>query len=910
MKRCSSVFVLLTACAVLGVTLSIASVRAEDGAEPSPEAPTSSPMPQSTESSDAPLNRSTMQQCTITFDTGVVAPINPIVVPCGAQYLNSFPVPTPREDYEFMGWTGIPDEFTATHLVLYDFEVKATYRIQRYLMQYHNEDGSIASTDTVYAGNQAKAPADPVKKNYAFQGWYTDSALTSLFDFSQKLTGSSRTIDLYPKFTLKQYTIKYSSAFSSGSYAFTYKVLDPVTINAGESVTLAKDTIEFGPCRLEGGIYWFTEPDSTSSGPRYHYLTMMADGWSTESNQYLQNEPSAVSYAEGQTITPESDLTLYPHVYIICDAPAEFTLPDYGYFTKQKYEMSGWYTEREGGIFLGNPGDEVDLVNHPELQRNQYFAHGTLKPDPNAGKSTDNGLRSLTLKDQNGTVIPLKKNGYKHIDAYVSADCTTVTVDMESTSDKATVSYDDFYTPLAGSEPNCFAINSKYNLIIATIMSEHGESNSYQIRVIKSSTGAKVNSVMLASGGVSYTGIYSSALNAMTVTVGSGVKAGDLWVGTDQGVNAVTLSSDDGKQQEISISGTVGRTQEDLTLATGANEYKLTASDGSTAMSGSETGVGIRKQIAFARVMPSQAEIGGLMGHQIENEESTGSSASMNLIINRIPEEMPFNSIKVNGAEAVFDRNFGMYVANVGGSTDKAEVAAEFSAVRSVSINGTEAANGQQIEVNSLKQGDNMVWIRTSEADGSSAKYLLDIMKFPQIKSLEVDGGTVSMGADGSLKAAAGAGDNDVVITAQLDDQLESGVEILVDGKPYSSLGTVWNDSFLLEFKGLAAGTHHVSLYASTTDLLLKEFDLIIPDASSAGKESAAENEASWCITYLDSRGNTVSVQWVKTGASPVKPAGYDYPDIANVSAHQDVRPLSARTDSRTIVPNTADRGK
>ena len=166
--------------------------------------------------------------------------------------------------------------------------------------------------------------------------------------------------------------------------------------------------------------------------------------------------------------------------------------------------------------------------------------------------------------------------------------------------------------------------------------------------------------IMLASGGVSYTGIYSSALNAMTVTVGSGVKAGDLWVGTDQGVNAVTLSSDDGKQQEISISGTVGRTQEDLTLATGANEYKLTASDGSTAMSGSETGVGIRKQIAFARVMPSQAEIGGLMGHQIENEESTGSSASMNLIINRIPEEMPFNSIKVNGAEAVFDRNFGM----------------------------------------------------------------------------------------------------------------------------------------------------------------------------------------------------------------------------------------------------------
>jgi len=71
----------------------------------------------------------------------------------------------------------------------------------------------------------------------------------------------------------------------------------------------------------------------------------------------------------------------------------------------------------------------------------------------------------------------------------------------------------------------------------------------------------------------------------------------------------------------------------------------------------------------------------------------------------------------------------------------------------------------------------------------------------------------------------------------------------------------------------------------------------------------AAAKPALWCITYLDSNGNTVSVQWVETGKAPVKPAGYDYPDIANVSSNQDVRPLSRKMNSRYLVPDTADKG-
>jgi len=75
------------------------------------------------------------------------------------------------------------------------------------------------------------------------------------------------------------------------------------------------------------------------------------------------------------------------------------------------------------------------------------------------------------------------------------------------------------------------------------------------------------------------------------------------------------------------------------------------------------------------------------------------------------------------------------------------------------------------------------------------------------------------------------------------------------------------------------------------------------PPASSG----TAGRQDSWCITYLDCSGNTVSVQWVTTGGSPEKPAGYNYPDAYGISAHQDIRPLSCDA-AGFVVPDTADR--
>jgi hypothetical protein len=74
-----------------------------------------------------------------------------------------------------------------------------------------------------------------------------------------------------------------------------------------------------------------------------------------------------------------------------------------------------------------------------------------------------------------------------------------------------------------------------------------------------------------------------------------------------------------------------------------------------------------------------------------------------------------------------------------------------------------------------------------------------------------------------------------------------------------------------------------------------------------AVQKTESNTDTSWCITYLDCSGNTVKVQWVKYGENASAPAGYSYPEVNHVTAHQDIRPLSCSVKGGYVVPNTAD---
>ena len=69
-----------------------------------------------------------------------------------------------------------------------------------YTVTFDSNGGSDVAKQTVTSGEKVNKPADPTREGYEFAGWYTDSKLTTAYDFSSKVTKS---ITLYAKWTEK-----------------------------------------------------------------------------------------------------------------------------------------------------------------------------------------------------------------------------------------------------------------------------------------------------------------------------------------------------------------------------------------------------------------------------------------------------------------------------------------------------------------------------------------------------------------------------------------------------------------------------------------------------------------------------------------------------------------------------------
>lgn len=78
---------------------------------------------------------------------------------------------------------------------------------------------------------------------------------------------------------------------------------------------------------------------------------------------------------------------------------------------------------------------------------------------------------------------------------------------------------------------------------------------------------------------------------------------------------------------------------------------------------------------------------------------------------------------------------------------------------------------------------------------------------------------------------------------------------------------------------------------------------------STPSSTTVTEKADTWCVTFLDCKGDTVSVQWVKQGENAIAPVGFGtYADYTNVTSHRDLRPTSCSTNNKWVVPNTSDK--
>ena len=64
--------------------------------------------------------------------------------------------------------------------------------VQTFMVIFISNGGSSVSTQSVYSGGTAERPEDPVRDGFAFTGWYADSGLTQLYDFSSPVFDTLR----------------------------------------------------------------------------------------------------------------------------------------------------------------------------------------------------------------------------------------------------------------------------------------------------------------------------------------------------------------------------------------------------------------------------------------------------------------------------------------------------------------------------------------------------------------------------------------------------------------------------------------------------------------------------------------------------------------------------------------------
>ena len=100
-----------------------------------------------------------------------------------------------REGYTFAGWyadEGLETPYDFSQAVTRNFTLYAkwTENITYYTVTFNSNGGSPVESQTVAADGTVSKPADPTNGDFDFDGWYTDAACTTPYDFTTPVTGN------------------------------------------------------------------------------------------------------------------------------------------------------------------------------------------------------------------------------------------------------------------------------------------------------------------------------------------------------------------------------------------------------------------------------------------------------------------------------------------------------------------------------------------------------------------------------------------------------------------------------------------------------------------------------------------------------------------------------------------------
>lgn len=139
---------------------------------------------------------------TVTFNSNGGSSVASLTVSSGTRVTK--PTNPTRTGYTFDGWytnSSCTNEFDFTTYVTNSITLYAKWTAvatTRYTITFVTNGGTSVSSQSVLSGSMVTKPTNPTRTGYTFNGWYTNSSCTILYDFTKAVTSS---ITLYASWT-------------------------------------------------------------------------------------------------------------------------------------------------------------------------------------------------------------------------------------------------------------------------------------------------------------------------------------------------------------------------------------------------------------------------------------------------------------------------------------------------------------------------------------------------------------------------------------------------------------------------------------------------------------------------------------------------------------------------------------
>ncbi|HRT82485.1 MAG TPA: InlB B-repeat-containing protein, partial [Oscillospiraceae bacterium] len=189
----------------------------------------------------------TPRQYTLNFESNGGTAVAPVTQAYRSLVQRPTPNPT-KPNYNFTGWY---KDAACTMKVDWPYAMPfqggmlyAGWQANPVVLTFNSNNGSPVSPIWTYPGLEVQKPTDPVRPNFAFQGWFYDPTFTQ--PVSWPLTMPANNVDVIAKWSFISYTVTFNT--NGGTR------INPITVAPGGKVYPPNDPLKTG--YTFGGWYY------------------------------------------------------------------------------------------------------------------------------------------------------------------------------------------------------------------------------------------------------------------------------------------------------------------------------------------------------------------------------------------------------------------------------------------------------------------------------------------------------------------------------------------------------------------------------------------------------------------------------------------------------------------------------